>query len=206
MELETININQIHPADYNPRQISSEEYNKLTQSIKEYGLVDPIIINLNNNTIIGGHQRYTVLKEENQKTQEYNTLLLLKKGDIGWVFTDKQLTLPDKEHEKGLNLALNKINGEWEYTKLNTLIDELLEDTTFDINLTGFSDLDVETLQNNLDDMEFEEEETIQTPPPSSTSSNNNERLGILIDCKTEDELKNLHDRLILEGYTVKVQ
>ena len=52
METDKIKITDINPADYNPRKISSSDYEKLMQSIKVYGLVDPIILNLNDNTVI----------------------------------------------------------------------------------------------------------------------------------------------------------
>lgn len=61
---EKININNIKPSDYNPRKISDTEYNKLSQSISEFGVISPIIINFRNNHIIGGHQRYDVLYDK----------------------------------------------------------------------------------------------------------------------------------------------
>ena len=62
LEVKEININDIHEAEYNPRTISNTELTKLKNNIQEFGIVDPIIVNLKNNTIIGGHQRYKVLK------------------------------------------------------------------------------------------------------------------------------------------------
>ena len=44
--LKEINISDITPSDYNPRKISDKDFNKLKKSLKEFGLVDPIIINL----------------------------------------------------------------------------------------------------------------------------------------------------------------
>ena len=194
MNIEEININQIKPAKYNPRKITDNELNKLKKSIQEYGLVDPLIINLNNMTIIGGHQRYKILQEENNKTGKYETLQLYKMGDVGWVYTDETLTIPTESYEKGLNIALNKISGEWDYTKLNKLMDELLEDKTFNINLTGFNDLDMESLNKNLEDLEFEQ------------NNPNNMILSMVIDCQDETELNQLYSRLDEEGYDIKVR
>ena len=53
MKSEKIKIEDIEPAEYNPRKISKKEYKKLSKSISEFGLVDPIIINLKNMHIIG---------------------------------------------------------------------------------------------------------------------------------------------------------
>lgn len=83
---EKININVFKPADYNPRRISDEDYKKLSKSISEFSLVDSIIVNLKNNIIIEGHQRYQVLLDEN-----VTDLLLLRLEDIGYLLTDTDL-------------------------------------------------------------------------------------------------------------------
>ena len=63
MDFEKIKITDIIPAPYNPRIMSDDDKEKLRRSMSEYGLVDPIIINMKNMTIIGGHQRYDILLE-----------------------------------------------------------------------------------------------------------------------------------------------
>ena len=88
--MDKISINDIKPAEYNPRMISDEDYGKLQKSISTFGLVDPIIINLKNNVIIGGHQRYKALLDEN-----VTELQLLKMGDIGYVFYETSFNVPD---------------------------------------------------------------------------------------------------------------
>ena len=143
METKKITLQEISPADYNPRKINEEEYNKLNNSMAEFGLVDPIIINLKNNRIIGGHQRYEVLIKQNP-IQE---LSLIQLGDIGWVFQNENISIPSEEHEKALNLALNKISGEWDEPKLKPLLEDLSL-KGFDIELTGFDNLDIEKLKN----------------------------------------------------------
>ena len=134
VEIETISIMDIIPSDYNPRLISDEEFTKLNNSINEWGLVDPIIINLKNMHIIGGHQRFSVLLDKYDKTGDYAELSLFRKGDIGWVFTDETFNIKNNSHEMGLNVALNKISGEWDYPKLNDLLEDLSLDDTFDIS------------------------------------------------------------------------
>lgn len=62
--VEKISINKIKPSSYNPRVMDTKEYMALKENLQHYGLVDPIIINTHNNHIIGGHQRYKVLYEE----------------------------------------------------------------------------------------------------------------------------------------------
>ena len=93
-------------AEYNPRKAltpDDAEYQKIRRSIEEFGYVDPIIIN-EDGTIIGGHQRATVLK------------------DLGYQEVDVVVVALDKQREKALNIALNKITGEWDEVKLKALL------------------------------------------------------------------------------------
>ena len=155
MEIEKIKLTDIVPADYNPRHISNEEKKKLENSIDNFGIVEPILINLSNNRIIGGHQRYEVLINEHMLNGEfYAELNLIRMGDIGWIFTETDLHIEDEDHEKALNLALNKISGEWDADKLGDLLDELSQNN-FNIELTGFEDFEVQEL-NFLNDIEFD--------------------------------------------------
>ena len=156
IKLEKIDINSLVPADYNPRKISEKDYKNLKNSINEFGVVDPIIVNLKDNTIIGGHQRFDVLFYENN-IQE---LHLLRLGDIGWVFPDTDLKIKDKNHEKTLNLALNRVHGEWDEDLLSNVLVEL-EELNLD-HLTGF-DLEFDDINydfiSRLDDEEDDSED-----------------------------------------------
>ncbi|WP_405286439.1 ParB N-terminal domain-containing protein [Methanobrevibacter sp.] len=154
---ETIKITDLKPARYNPRKISNEDYNKLSNSINEFGLVDPIIINLNNNTIIGGHQRYEVLMDEYMAGDEdYSELQIIKRGDIGWVFPNEQLKIKDLNHEKALNLVLNKVQGEWELDKLEDLFNDLTIEG-LDLQITGFEKDEIKNMFKNVDVSTFGE-------------------------------------------------
>lgn len=164
MKLEKINFSDIQPNEYNPRKISKDEKQSLIHNLKEFGLVDPIIINLKNNHIIGGHQRYEALKEiYGNKTQKHQ-LNLIKLGDIGWVFEDKKLTVTDQTHEKTLNISLNKISGEWDYDKLSELFEEI-DKEQYNIELTGFDSFEIEQIKvpPTLKE-EFEKIPTINIP------------------------------------------
>ena len=152
MEIEHIKITDLKPAEYNPRRISDDDYQKLKNSISTFGLVDPIIVNLKNMHIVGGHQRYDVLLEEHMLDNDFLAELpMIKLGDVGFVFTDTNLSIADDDHEKALNLALNKISGEWDEQKLQPLLEEL-ELSPIDIQLTGFSEPELEEL--NIDNTE----------------------------------------------------
>ena len=126
MEIVKVDINELISPEYNPRQITDDEMEKLKNSINEFGYVAPIIVNKYNNHIIGGNQRYEALKS-------------LGYTDVHVVFVDE----PDLNREKALNIALNKISGEWDFVKLADIIDEL-ELNDFDIPLTGFDEQELE--------------------------------------------------------------
>ena len=53
------------------------------------------------------------------------------------------------QHEKALNLALNRISGEWENEQLENLLIDLDIDG-FDVTLTGFDNLDMKDLNFDL--------------------------------------------------------
>ena len=140
LNIEVRSIGELKPAAYNPRKAltpDDAEYQKIKRSIETFGYVDPIIIN-KDGTIIGGHQRYTVLRDLGHTEVEVNVLDL------------------SKEDEKALNVALNKISGEWDNLKLKDLLVELdLGD--YDISVTGFDNHDLEELIELTD---FEPEAT----------------------------------------------
>ena len=120
MNIEKRRIEELKPAEYNPRknlQPGDAEYEKIKNSLLHFGYVDPIIIN-KDGTIIGGHQRATVMKDLG--TEEAECVVL----DLS------------KEDEKALNVALNKISGEWDMEKLGVLLEEL--NTVGVMELTGF--------------------------------------------------------------------
>lgn len=138
-------------AEYNPRKAltpKDTEYQKIKRSIEEFGYVDPIIIN-EDGTIIGGHQRTTVLM------------------DLGYEEVDVVVVSLDKNREKALNIALNKITGEWDELKLKDLLLDLdLGD--YDISLTGFEQADLTELVDKLAiepeaaDDDFDEDEALE--------------------------------------------
>jgi len=61
MNLQTLTLSTLKPAPYNPRKISDDAMGRLEKSVKEWGIVDPLIVNkATGYTIIGGHQRFKV--------------------------------------------------------------------------------------------------------------------------------------------------
>lgn len=136
-----VSLSDIHPAEYNPRQDlqpGDPDYEALKRSIEDNGYVGLILIN-KDGTIIGGHQRYKVLK------------------DLGYTKARVLVTDVDKQTEKALNIALNKISGDWDEEKLKAALMDLdLND--YDLTKTGFTSSEVEDLVLKLDTVEPEED------------------------------------------------
>lgn len=140
MEFKSININKLKPAEYNPRidlKPGDKEFEKIRKSIEEFGYVDPVIIN-KDGTIIGGHQRYKVLK------------------DIGYTEIECIVIDIDKDKEKALNIALNKISGDWDKVKLKDLLTELqgigmAEITGFDLAELGMLGVQESVTEDDFD-------------------------------------------------------
>ncbi len=133
MEFKKLRISDLIPADYNPRKkltSGDAEFEKIKNSINEFGYVDPIIVN-KDLTVIGGHQRISVLKE-------------LGATEIECVIVDV-----DKTKEKALNVALNKISGEWNKDLLAELLKDLQE-LDYDTAFTGFEPPEIEELFNEV--------------------------------------------------------
>ena len=129
LNLEKRLISELRPAEYNPRKAlrpEDSEYQKIRRSIQQFGYVDPIIIN-SDGTIIGGHQRYTVL------------------SDLGYEEIECVVLDLNKNDEKALNVALNKITGEWDEIKLKDLLMDL-DINEYDLSLTGFDNKELEDL------------------------------------------------------------
>ena len=118
-------VKDLIPADYNPRDLTSKQFQDIKDSINTFGLVDPIIVNIHEtrkNIVVGGHQRLQVCRElgmENVPCVEVN------------------LT---EDKEKELNIRLNKNVGQWNYDNLANFFDNNdLVDWGFDLKEVNFA-------------------------------------------------------------------
>jgi DNA modification methylase len=130
MEIQRIPAEKLKAAKYNSRKDlkpGDAEYEKLRRSIEEFGYVEPVIWNKCTENIVGGHQRYKVLTALGYK-------------EIDCVVVDL-----DEQREKELNVALNKISGEFDIPLLTDLLKDLNEDG-FDVSLTGFDAAEIDEL------------------------------------------------------------
>ena len=130
MLIEKKNTADLLPADYNPRKDlkpGDAEYEKLKRSIEQFGYVEPVIWNKTTGRVVGGHQRLKVLI------------------DMGITKVECVVVEMDEEKEKALNIALNKISGDWDKDKLALLIADL-QGADFDVSLTGFEPAEIDDL------------------------------------------------------------
>lgn len=144
MDIQKISITQLNPATYNPRkdlQPGDVEYERLRRSIEEFGYVEPLVWNKRTGNIVGGHQRFKVLV-----AMGYN--------DIDCVVIDL-----DEQREKALNVALNKISGAFDIPLLTDLLRDL-DDSGFDVSLTGFDAAEMDELfRDKPDDASVKEDD-----------------------------------------------
>ena len=136
MNLKKLKIGDLIMATYNPRKdltAKDKEYQKIKNSITEFGYVTPIIVNADM-TVISGHQRLKVLKD-------------LEYEEIECIVVDF-----DKDKEKLLNVALNKISGEWDYQKLETMFNDL-ENNNIDLSITGFEEKEINKLLKETEEI-----------------------------------------------------
>ena len=153
MLIEKKNTADLLPADYNPRKDlkpGDAEYEKLKRSIEQFGYVEPVIWNQTTGRVVGGHQRLKVLM------------------DMGMTEVDCVVVEMDEDKEKALNIALNKISGDWDKDKLALLIADL-QGADFDVSLTGFEpaeidDLFKDTLKDGVKDDDFDVGAELEKP------------------------------------------
>ena len=153
MLIEKKNTADLLPADYNPRKDlkpGDAEYEKLKRSIEQFGYVEPVIWNKTTGRVVGGHQRLKVLM------------------DMGITEVECVVVEMDESQEKALNIALNKISGDWDKDKLALLIADL-QGADFDVSLTGFEPVEIDdlfkdTLKDGIKDDEFDVDTELQKP------------------------------------------
>ncbi len=153
MVIQTLSVDKLVPADYNPRKDlkpGDPEYEKLKRSIAEFGYVEPVIWNETTGHVVGGHQRLKVLM------------------DTGVTEVECVVVGMTEEKEKALNVALNKISGEWDKDKLSLLISDL-QLVDFDVSLTGFDASEIDALfkdaqRKGVQDDDFDVDAVLKEP------------------------------------------
>jgi len=149
VQIESIPITKIKPALYNPRKDLKPgdlEYEKLKRSIDTWDVVEPIVWNKRTGNLVGGHQRLKIYKARGDK-----------KADVSVVDLDDA-------NEKALNIALNKISGDWDFSSLADLLLDL-DQLGVDLDVTGFDAGEIEDLMTWTPDGEVKEDDFNEEPP-----------------------------------------
>jgi DNA modification methylase len=133
LKIETVALDTLHPDPANPRFISEKDLEALAKSIREFGLIDPILARRETRVVIGGHQRLVAARKLGLKT-------------VPVVFLDLS-----EERAQLLNIALNKISGEFDQELLGRLLTGLAETPELDLSLSGFDGKEIDLLLKGLE-------------------------------------------------------
>ena len=147
MKITLIKIDNLKPAEYNPRQITNKQYEDLKASIEKFGCIDPIIININperQNVVVGGHQRLRILR------------------DLGAEKVPVVSVNLSEEDERELNVRLNKNTGQWD-------MDLLSEFDIVDLKEWGFKDIE---FGFNIDKIDEDKDITITIKEKDTITAN----------------------------------
>jgi DNA modification methylase len=193
MKVQDISVSKVNPAPYNPRKDlkpDDPEYRKLLKSMETFGCVQPLVWNRRSGALVGGHQRFKILIAQGAKT-------------VPVVVVDLS-----PEREKALNLALNRISGDWDRQQLAVLLDELTSIPEFDLDVTGFDAPEVERLLDDFgcgnDEEDFDVGAALADAAAPVTQPGELIKLGdhrvLCGDAQRADDLKRL-----LDGHTANL-
>jgi len=193
-------IKDLNPAEYNPRKISDKQLELLDKSMKEYGDLSGIVFNVATGNIIGGHQRTkllnpeAIIQKESYQDETGTTA-------IGYVITSegkfsyREVNWTEQK-EKAANIAANKGGGEWDFTKLKDLMEDL-DDGQFDLELTGFDTQEIENLMTFVS--EDKKNESKDLSDRISTS------FKIEIECESELLQEDLFNEFQQRGFKCRI-
>ena len=133
LQVEQLPIDALHPDPGNPRRIAEDELAALCCSIETFGLVDPVLARRADRRVIAGHQRLLAARRAGLTTVP---VILL------------DLTAEDA---RLLNVALNRIGGEWDADLLARLLIDLRATADCDLTLSGFAEADLGDLLARFD-------------------------------------------------------
>ena len=148
VEIRRMKIEDLHPAEYNPRSISEKAFAGLSASMDKFGILAHIVWNKRTGNIVGGHQRYRHLVEKGVKE------------------TDVLVVDLDENDEVALNITLNnpKIRGDF----TPEIMEQLREAQSLE---EDFHELALDDLYADLKKRGFEKKEKKIDEEESSSSS-----------------------------------
>ncbi len=186
MHIRNVAINELHIAVYNPRkdlQPEDVEYQNIKRSLEKFGCVEPIIWNERTGNVVGGHQRLKILIDKGAETADVSVVNL------------------DPVEEKALNVALNKISGNWDIDKLSEIMQELVE-ADF-ASLTGYNEKEIADMLKDAE-VAISESDDIGSQGVINNFTYR-EQYGVIVICENELVQQDVYEKLIAQGYDCKV-
>ena len=159
-KIEVKKLVDLQMADYNPRTISSRSFEGLQNSLNTFGIVQPIVWNELSGNIVGGHQRYQVLRKEGVKETKVVVVRF------------------NETEEIACNIALNSSSIRGEYTNA---VKDLLDEVEDEIGFT-FEDVRLSDLKQEIDGIEFEQEEVEPKEDSGDSDKDDGDDLGDIRD------------------------
>lgn len=131
-EVRILPVKDLTPAPYNPRVVlkpADRRYQSLERSLREFGLVEPLVWNETTGHVVGGHARLAILKSMRVKRVPVSVVRL------------------SSEREKALNVVLNNLEAQSRYDtdRLAAVLEELAD--LPEMELTGFDQRDLADLR-----------------------------------------------------------
>ena len=131
IKMEEVDIDLIKPYKNNPREISAEAVQKVMKSIKEFGYNQPIVVD-KDHVILAGHTRWKAMKQLGKKKANIIIRDLTKEQAVAYRIMDNRSGEESKWQNKLLAEELN-----------------VLQDKSFNLDLTGFNATELENLAND---------------------------------------------------------
>lgn len=131
MKIKDVPLSKINRAPYNPRVLlkpGDPAFDRLAKNLDKFNLVRPLVWNERSGNLVEGHQRLTYLEARGDKSVKCSVVDLSHRD------------------ERALNIALNNHSGSWEYAQLAELIDDLKLEETFDVDILGFTQTDLDQM------------------------------------------------------------
>jgi ParB-like chromosome segregation protein Spo0J len=170
LEIRELPLSDLKPAPYNPRKSigpAAPAYKKLASSLREFGLVEPLVWNETSGHVVGGHLRLQILRE------------------LGVNVVPVSVVRLSPIREKALNVVLNnrEAQGRFDVEKLAEMLEELQELREFE--LTGFDERDLKALQfepvEEMEDVIDGNEVTVTLTMPAESYESVSLRLDAIV-------------------------
>ncbi|MDY0136366.1 MAG: ParB/Srx family N-terminal domain-containing protein [Thiomicrospira sp.] len=183
LKIEYLETDELIPYEKNSRTHTESQILKIEKSIKEFGFINPVLVD-SSNGIIAGHCRVEAAKKAGLVSVPcIRAEHLTDAQRRAYVIADNRLAL-----DAGWDDAV--------------LLDEImsLSAVGFELGLTGFSDGELEKILEISGDFSGEPEGPAQPP-----ENNYKEQYGVVVICDGERDQERVFSKLQKEGYKVKV-